>query len=80
MRKKDYAKGRGKIILSDFNKAGFEIINRIHQHEKGHGHDFGKYTLKDVECYLAEKKFSIEKFETACQETILIHKKEHGVL
>lgn len=55
-----------KLVITDFNKEGFEIIRKIHrdegrEHEEQHG-DFGI-----VGVYLKEHGFSVKRFEEYCQ-------------
>ena len=63
----------GKIILSDFSKKGFEIVSQVHGSEGRH-HSSGKYNLRDIENYLLNKGYQVEKYNTDCQELIIIYK------
>jgi len=57
----------GKIILSDFNKKGFKIMEKIHATE-GKKHEVGKTTLPDINKYLKSRGFNIKKHRTNFQE------------
>ena len=62
----------GKIILSDFNQKGLEIIGRIHTSE-GRRHEAGKTTLSEVGNYLEAKGFIVKKFNTAFQDVLIAY-------
>jgi len=64
---------KGKIILSDFSKKGFEVISRIHKSEGRH-HSDGKCGLKDIENYLLKKNYQIENHNTDLQELMIVYK------
>ncbi len=61
---------KGKIILSDFNQKGFELIGRIHASEGRH-HSRGQCHLKDVEKYLSDKNYQVKVYGTDCQELLI---------
>ena len=60
----------GKLIISDFSKKGFSIMDKIHGLE-GKTHEAGKVSLPDVERYLAKKGFSIKKAKSAYQHIVV---------
>lgn len=60
----------GKIILSDFNKEGMKIINSMHSSE-GRIHPVSHISLSEVENYLANKGFKLEKYQTKLQDVIV---------
>lgn len=60
----------GKIILSDFSKEGFELVEKVHQSE-GKSHQSDKFALGGISNYLLEKKLRIEKHRTIFQELII---------
>ena len=65
-------KSNGKIIVSDFNKEGLDLVSRIHKLE-GREHPVGKVAIADIEDYFSEKKFKTEKSKTVFQETIIAY-------
>jgi ubiquinone/menaquinone biosynthesis C-methylase UbiE len=62
----------GKIILSDFNQKGLEIIGRIHASE-GRRHEAGKTTLSETGNYLEGKGFIVKKYNTAFQDILIAY-------
>ena len=60
----------GKIILSDFSKEGFRVIDQVHKSE-GRRHGFTKSNLIDIEKYLLGKNFKIEKHNDKFQEVLI---------
>lgn len=63
----------GKIVVSDFSKEGFAIIKELHKSE-GKQHDSGHCTLNEIAEYVLGKGFQINKFNSKCQEMIIIRK------
>lgn len=63
----------GKVVLSDFNEKGLEIINRCHTHE-GRTHDYFKNRLKDAEDYFVHKGFTIDKYQSEAQSMVIARK------
>ena len=63
----------GKIVLSDFTKDGFEILDKIHRTE-GRIHEKTKFSLHDIEEYLGRKGFNIERYESKFQEMLTAYK------
>ena len=68
-------KDSGKIIISDFNKKGMELIAEIHRSE-GREHPWGKAVLQQIGKYLEKRNFSVQRHETVFQETIAAYKKK----
>ncbi len=60
----------GKLIISDFSKKGFIVMDKIHALE-GKTHESGKASLLDVEKYLSKKGFSIRKTKSAYQHVVV---------
>ncbi len=60
----------GKIVLSDFSEEGFLVIDNILASE-GRKHEVVSNHFQDIEHYLLEKKFKIEKYNTKLQNTII---------
>ncbi|MBU1997305.1 MAG: class I SAM-dependent methyltransferase [Candidatus Omnitrophica bacterium] len=65
---------KGKIVISDFSKEGFTIIKELHKSEGNH-HDSGHCTLNEIAEYVLSKGFQIDKFNSKCQELIIIRKR-----
>ncbi len=63
----------GIIVISDFNKEGFEIIEEIHKSE-GANHNSGKCTLNEVAQYLQSKGYQVKRSSSKCQDLMIIHK------
>ena len=64
----------GKIVISDFSKEGFTIIKELHKSEGNH-HDSGHCTLNEISEYILSKGFQFDKFNSKCQELIIIRKR-----
>jgi len=60
----------GKLVISDFSKKGFGIMDKIHALE-GKTHEVGKASLLDAEKYLSKNGFSIEKARSAYQYVVV---------
>lgn len=60
----------GKIILSDFNKAGFELVGQIHASED-RIHELGVVTLQETAQYLSDRYFVVQIFKRKYQETLI---------
>ena len=65
-------KSKGKIILSDFTKEGLEFMDKIHTSE-GRKHEVSNTTLADIERYLIEKSFKIDKASSKFQEVLVAY-------
>jgi len=63
---------KGKIILSDFNKEGFAMIDKIHMSE-GRKHNAGKVALDEIIDYLENKGFDVRKHKSKFQDVIIAH-------
>lgn len=66
------AKLKGKIILSDFNKEGMKMIDKIHASE-GRKHDSGKVALDAISDYLESKEFNVQKYESKFEDVIVAY-------
>lgn len=62
----------GKLILSDFTQEGMALMDKIHASE-GRKHEVNKTTLADIERYLIEKGFKIDKASTKFQEVLIAY-------
>ena len=60
----------GKLVISDFSKKGFGVMDKIHALD-GKKHESGKASLLDIEKYLAKKGFSIKKAKSAYQHIVV---------
>ena len=56
----------GKLVISDFSKKGFSVMDKIHALE-GKKHEEGNLSLQGAEKYLVMKGFSIRKAKSAYQ-------------
>ncbi|MFH1459412.1 MAG: class I SAM-dependent methyltransferase [Candidatus Omnitrophota bacterium] len=63
----------GKIILSDFNKNGFSILDQIHKAE-GRNHNKSFVTLKDLRDYLMRRGFWVREIKGENQDLIISDK------
>lgn len=63
----------GKIILSDFNKAGLELLDKIHASEHK-VHEKSRFSLNNIEVYMRQKHFKIEKSNTSFQKILTFYK------
>jgi len=63
----------GKIILSDFNKIGLEILDKIHAKE-GRVHETAKFDLQDVNRYFWEKGFKTEECNSRFQKMLIVYR------
>ncbi|MCK4905123.1 class I SAM-dependent methyltransferase [bacterium] len=66
------AKLKGKIILSDFNKEGMKMIDKIHASE-GRKHDSGKVALDAISDYLESKELNVQKYESKFENVIVAY-------
>jgi len=64
----------GKIVLSDFNVKGFEIINACHTRE-GKVHDRSKHDLREAKNYFTDQGFDVDEFQSEVQRTIIAEEK-----
>lgn len=65
----------GKVVLSDFNEKGLEIINKCHTSE-GRTHDYFKHNLDRARDYFADKGFCIKEFHSETQKVIIAEREE----
>ena len=63
----------GKIVLSDFTKEGFEILDKIHATD-GRAHEQAGLSLHDIKEYLSGKGFRIDRHESRFQEILTAYK------
>ena len=62
----------GKIILTDFTKAGRDFITRIHK-EEGRIHSKKLTNFADIEHYFKKDDFRIEKYKSTFQELLIAY-------
>jgi len=65
----------GKIILSDFNSNGMDIINSCHSYE-GRAHDHFKNDIMLVINYFSKRGFNIREVQTDTERTLIIEKND----
>jgi len=58
-----------KIVISDFNLEGFELIERIHQSE-GRKHNFFEVCWEAISCFLEDQGFRVETSDTKYQKIL----------
>jgi len=64
---------KGKIVLSDFNKEGLLVMDKIHALE-GRKHEVGKIMLHDIKTHLTKQGFQIEQKGTQYQDVLIAQK------
>jgi ubiquinone/menaquinone biosynthesis C-methylase UbiE len=64
----------GKIIITDFTKQGFDLLDKIHQNE-GRSHSTGACTFNEIVDYASAKRHPWDRFQTKCQEILIIKKR-----
>jgi len=62
----------GKIIMSDFNVRGLELVARMHQSE-GRVHEYGDYDFSKIIDYFRDKGFRVDRQDTCYQATIIAY-------
>ena len=62
----------GKLILSDFTERGMALMDEIHARE-GRKHQASKTALTDLERYLIEKGFKIDRASSRFQEVLIAY-------
>jgi ubiquinone/menaquinone biosynthesis C-methylase UbiE len=65
---------KSSLVLTDFNRAGFELINKAHEAE-GRTHDQGGLELKYIEKYLRDKNISFSYIQDKWQDIYVVQKK-----
>jgi len=60
----------GKIVLADFTKKGFEMMEKIHA-SQGNAHEVGIAALDDVKKYFLEKHFIVNEAQTDYQRVLV---------
>lgn len=66
---------KGKVVLSDFNKKGLEIINMCHVHE-GRTHNHFKNRLDEANDYFLHKGFIVNEFQSEVQRIVIAREKQ----
>jgi len=61
----------GKIILSDFNKQGLKLVDKIH-HSEGSIHEVGIFDLNYIAKYLLDKGFKLKKYARSFQDLLIV--------
>ncbi|MCP4651335.1 MAG: class I SAM-dependent methyltransferase [PVC group bacterium] len=64
---------KGKVILSDFNKEGFAIMDKIHQSE-GRQHRVSFITLSDLKDYFKRRGFWIKEYKSKNQDVVIANR------
>ena len=65
----------GKLVLADFNEAGFRLMDKIHGLE-GNTHSGGKVSLRQAGAYLSDKGFFVRNAESAYQCVLIAGKRQ----
>lgn len=60
----------GKLVISDFTREGFGIMDKLHARE-GNKHEIGKTTLSDMDGCLQNKGFKTFKASSKHQEVLI---------
>ncbi|MBN1365014.1 MAG: methyltransferase domain-containing protein [Syntrophaceae bacterium] len=60
----------GKIVLSDFNKKGLEILDKIHSVE-GRQHEVSGGTLNEASAVLTNRGFKLKEYHSETQDLIV---------
>ena len=56
--------GKGKLVVCDFNKVGFDLMDIVHEIIYNDNHNLGKMNQNQFEEFLTNKKISYKAFET----------------
>ncbi|MBN1794005.1 MAG: class I SAM-dependent methyltransferase [Candidatus Omnitrophica bacterium] len=64
---------KGKMVLSDFSRAGFALVGKIHADE-GRRHELGVITLQEAAEYISTKYFTVQTYSTTYQETLIAYR------
>lgn len=63
---------KAKIVLSDFNKKGFQVVEAIHRSEGStHQHNINYFNLSQVEKFFLDKEFKVKKYSSGIQDLII---------
>jgi ubiquinone/menaquinone biosynthesis C-methylase UbiE len=62
----------GKIIISDFSEAGFDVVEKVHVLE-GEKHSRAGAPLLDVKKYLIDKGLGVQHERTRFQDTLIAY-------
>ncbi|MBN2453693.1 MAG: class I SAM-dependent methyltransferase [Candidatus Omnitrophica bacterium] len=60
----------GKIVLSDFNAKGLEIINACHERE-GRVHDHSRHDLDEAKAYFVKNGFEVSECQSQAQRLVI---------
>ncbi len=63
---------KGKIIISDFSKQGFDLVEKIHRSEDRE-HLRGNTTIDDLENYFLKKNIVVKRYRTIFQEIVIAY-------
>ena len=59
----------GKIVISDFTNDGFDTVDMVHAAE-GRAHKKSGIALQEVQKYLIEKGFKVDRYKSKFQEVL----------
>ena len=65
-----------KIVISDFNKTGARLIDRIHMAEGKDGHHMGGMDIREVKIFLEKLRIKVKAY-SYMGETTLVGEKKH---
>jgi ubiquinone/menaquinone biosynthesis C-methylase UbiE len=60
----------GRIVVSDFNTHGLQVIDQIHRSEGGR-HEVGSGTLEGFSSWLIHRGFAVERHRNTMQDTLI---------
>ena len=66
-------KRTGKIVVSDFNRKGLDLVGKVHKSE-GRVHPERGVPIDEIGARLAEKGFKTENHKTVFQETVIAYR------
>jgi len=69
---------QGKIVLADFTKKGFDMMEKIHGLQ-GNMHEVGQVTLDEIKKYLSKQCFVINEAQTLYQR-VLVASREKSLI
>ena len=67
---------KGKVILSDFSKEGFAVMEEMHLSE-GRNHDSGYCTLNEIAEYAEGKGMNIDRVDSKFQKMLIVYKRSN---
>ena len=56
--------GKGKLVITDFNEKGFDIMQKLHETRYGNNHSRGFITMNEVKSILNSNFQIVEEFHT----------------